>query len=181
MRVFAATLFVAFVTTNCAPRSSHDGGEAVAPRGNPTEQERVNSMPESPLEKTSQESREALRALFHEVAETVAPGQTLELFREIGPTECVDPTNRGLGTHYFTLSYNLPADDSAFETILSAIAERWKASGFELSTERLGDPQPELLASRRGTTVRALAVPGSGRINLAGDTPCLPLDSLVER
>ena len=49
---------------------------------------------------TVEGSVEALRELLIETGERLAD-RPLELFREIGPTECVDPGNRGaLQTDY---------------------------------------------------------------------------------
>ena len=58
--------------------------------------------------------------------------------------------------------------------LLPAVEAHWKEQCYDIDRHRLDDPDPDLIGRRKGFALVALAVPGSGRLNIGGDTPCVP-------
>lgn len=122
---------------------------------------------------TIEDAEARLKEIVLDTAEAAAPGLPHPVFSDIGPTGCEDAD---ISKHVFrTWSVNVmmqegrePAD------LLGAVESHWKQRGYDVDRDRLEDPQPELLGRAEGFVFRALAVPGSGQLNIGGDTPCVP-------
>lgn len=120
------------------------------------------------------QGREHLRRLLAETHRAVAPGRALTPRIDIGPTDCRGRLGQSLGTQLHSLGFDLRLEQPDGAPLLPEIEAHWRRRGFTVDAHRLQDPQPEVLASSDGFTLRALAVPGSGVVHLGGDTPCLP-------
>lgn len=122
-----------------------------------------------------------LKQIVLETAEAVAPGLPHPVAddMDIGPTGCEDAD---ISPHVFsTWGVDvLVGDGREPADLLPAVEDHWKAKGYEIDRGRLDTDDPELVGSTRGFNFTALAVPGSGKLNIGGDTPCVPNPELDE-
>jgi hypothetical protein len=119
------------------------------------------------------EARAQLKQMVIDTAEAAAPGRPHPVFEDIGPTGCEDAD---VARHVFsTFSVDVVLEDGREPAeLLPAVEAHWEERGYEIDRHRLDDPEPDLIGRRKGFALTALAVPGSGRLNIGGDTPCVP-------
>ena len=119
------------------------------------------------------EARTQLKQMVNDTAEAVVPGRPHPVFEDIGPTGCEDAD---VARHVFgTFSVDVVLDDGREPAaFLPAVEAYWKDRGYDIDRRRLDDPDPDLIGRKEGFALTALAVPGSGRLNIGGDTPCVP-------
>ncbi len=122
---------------------------------------------------TIDEAEAQLKKIVLDTAEAAGPGLPRPVFEDIGPTGCEDAD---VSPHVFrTWSVDVVLDDGREPVeLLPAVEAHWKERGYDIDRHRLEDPEPELIGRTRGFAVTALAVPGSGLLNVGGDTPCVP-------
>jgi len=119
------------------------------------------------------EAKAQLQKMVIDTAEAAAPGRPRPVFDDIGPTGCEDAD---VSPHVFsTWSVNVKLEDGRDPAeLLPAVEAHWEERGYDIDRHRLDDPEPELIARTKGFAITALAVPGSGQLNIGGDTPCVP-------
>ena len=119
------------------------------------------------------EARAQLKKMVTDTAEAAGPGRPHPVFSDIGPTGCEDGD---IARHVFSsFSVDVVLEDGREPVeLLPAVEAHWKEQGYEVDRHRLDDPEPDLIGRRKGFALVALAVPGSGRLNIGGDTPCVP-------
>lgn len=128
---------------------------------------------EEPNEMNVEDGRKHLKSILDGTHRATAAELPLKDHVVIGPSECRDASNIGFGTYFTTVAFDIQLEGRDGLQLLQAIQAHWAERGYDIDTGRLGSSQPELLGASDGFTFRALAVPGSGWVNLAGDTPCL--------
>jgi hypothetical protein len=122
---------------------------------------------------TVDEAKAQLTKMVLDTAAAAAPGRPHQVFEDIGPTGCEDAD---VARHVFsTWSVDVMVEDGRDPAqLLPAVEAHWKERGYTIDRHRLDDPEPELISRTEGFAMTALAVPGSGRLNIGGDTPCVP-------
>jgi hypothetical protein len=129
---------------------------------------------------TIAEAKARLQKIVLDTAEAAGPGLPHPVFEDIGPTGCEDTET---SPHVFsTWSVDVVLEDGRQPAeLLPAVEAHWKDRGYDIDRHRMEDPEPELIGHTQGFAVTALAVPDSGRLNIGGDTPCVPNPELEEK
>ena len=98
--------------------------------------------------------------------------QRIRDYKERSPAECNVGRFPQPGTYKARQYYNIqvPSDEESLR-VLDRIDAYWTQQGHSVNRARLTDAQPEIVVVTDGFRFRA--VPGSGIVNLAGETPCL--------
>ncbi|MEO7556690.1 MAG: hypothetical protein ABIV94_08835 [Acidimicrobiales bacterium] len=128
---------------------------------------------EAPPDLNVIEGRARLDQIFGDTVAAVAPGVALRNLRSSGVRDCTNPRNQPDGTAQDGLFIDLDLIGRDEAEALQAVADHWRAEGFDVQDHLVDTEQPELLATSDGFQFSAISVPGTGLLTFSGSTPCL--------